>query len=88
VENEVEDEDFSSKIFIDELINLSLDKGFMISHNQGKSTYIKKHEGDFKESYDLSLLPPIVVKNALPCEIYVLGTQVTQEGIMHSEYEG
>jgi hypothetical protein len=39
----------------------------MISHNNGMHTYIRKLESDLKEAYDLTFLPPIIVKNALPC---------------------
>jgi hypothetical protein len=54
---------------------MPVDSGAMIDHNKGMHTYMKKQASQLKEAYDLTLLPPVLIKNALPCDLSIMGGQ-------------
>lgn len=62
---------------ITDLLQLNLNRGsglaLVAKGSDGLCTCIKKITGELKETIDFVLLPPLIIKNALPCHIEVLG---------------
>ena len=62
---------------ITDLLGLQLNSGsgmaLVAQEEGGLCTCIKKMSGELKETIDLVLLPPLIIKNALPCHIEVVG---------------
>lgn len=47
-----------------------------MNHNQNFYTFVKLSPSNLQYAYDITLLPPVVVRNALPCYMEVLGNNV------------
>lgn len=50
-----------------------VDTGKILSHSEGMYSYMKKVVGDIKDSFDIVFLPPLTIKNALPCYLEIMG---------------
>jgi hypothetical protein len=64
-------------VAITDLLKLNLNGGsglaLVTKESDGFCTCIKKMTGELKETIDFVLLPPLIIKNALPCQIEVIG---------------
>ena len=71
------DTGFSQIVAITDLLKLNLNGGsglaLVTKESDGFCTCIKKMTGELKETIDFVLLPPLIIKNALPCQIEVIG---------------
>ena len=38
-------------------------------------SYIKKCNGEIKDSFDIVILPPLSLKNGLPCYLEIMGAE-------------
>jgi len=77
------DAGFSQILAITDLLKLNLNGGsglaLVTKESDGLCTCIKKMTGELKETIDFVLLPPLIIKNALPCHIEVIGDILSNE---------
>eukprot|EP00347_Sterkiella_histriomuscorum_P018285 403346093 len=66
-------QEFSNGQQIESLLKLDEGKGVILDHQNGFYSYLTKKSGDIQESFDIVILPPISIKNALPTVIEVMG---------------
>lgn len=39
-------------------------------------TFVKKCDGELEDSIDFVLVPPILIRNGLPCHMEIMGTAI------------
>ena len=66
---------FSQSALIHDLLKLRKDQGsgaaLLNNEENGFCTCIKKMSGELKDTIDFVLLPPLIIKNTLPCYIEI-----------------
>ena len=66
-------------------MQLNPEQGFTLNHGNGRYTFIKKQAADLKKAFDITLLPPLVIKNALPTFIEIKGKQTMNPRLSETE---
>lgn len=63
---------FSEPITIEDIIKLNLDQGMIVSHDSNLYTYLRKQKGEIAKTFDILMLPPVSIKNCLPCDLEIM----------------
>jgi hypothetical protein len=63
---------FSDLINIEDLIKMPSESGRTILHNTNLYTFFRKQPGKMKNTFDFMLLPPLSIKNSLPCSFEIM----------------
>lgn len=57
---------------IEDIINLNVDSGRILESDSNKFTFVQKKAGEIKNSFDITILPPLAIRNALPCGMQIV----------------
>ncbi len=63
---------FSEPITIEAIIILNLDQGVIVPHDNNLFTYLRKQKGEIAKTFDIVMLPPVSIKNCLPCDLEIM----------------
>ncbi len=72
-------------IEIEEIINMNLDSGKILESDSDRFTYVQKKGGEIKNSFDITILPPVAIRNALPCPMQIIHGHRGHSNAFHND---
>jgi hypothetical protein len=76
---------FSEPVLIEDLVKLNLDQGVIVQHDGILYTYLRKQKGEIGKTFDIVMLPPVSIKNCLPCELELMSAIGEGQGFLSEE---